>query len=272
LARGYWNDTALTAARFVPHPFSSEPGARLYRTGDRVRLRVDGNLEYVGRFDHQVKIRGFRVEPGEIEVALRAHADVRDALAMVREDRPGDRRLVAYAVTEGGPARALELRRALQERLPDHMVPSIVVCVGAMPLTPNGKVDRGRLPVPDGTAGFGPSAAPSTELERTIANIWCEMLNVARVGVHDNFFELGGHSLLLAKVHSRLRAALAREVSMMDLFRFPSVHSLAAHLAGSEQEPAVLDDIEDRAARQRGRSRQRSVVARPATGGQQSER
>jgi amino acid adenylation domain-containing protein len=255
LARGYWNDPTLTAARFVPHPFSPVPGARLYRTGDRVRLRADGNLECLGRFDHQVKIRGFRVEPGEIEVALRAHADVREALVMVREDRPGDRRLVAYAVAEGGPARALELRRALQERLPDYMVPSIVVCVGAMPLTPNGKVDRSRLPAPDGAAAFSPSAAPSTELERTIANIWCETLNIMHAGVHDNFFELGGHSLLLAKVHSRLRAALAREVSMMDLFRFPTVHSLAAHLAGSEPERPLLGDIEDRAARQRRRLR-----------------
>ena len=173
LARGYLNDPALTSERFVRHPFSSDPDARLYRTGDRVRQRADGVIEYLGRLDHQLKVRGFRVEPGEIEAALRACDGIRDALVMLREDRPGDRRLVAYVVTgNGGPARGLELRRALQERLPDYMVPSAVVCLPALPLNANGKVDRRRLPSPDLSGGLGPGVAPSTELERAIADIW----------------------------------------------------------------------------------------------------
>ena len=261
LARGYLNDAALTADRFVPHPFSSEPGARLYRTGDRVRQRADGVIEYLGRLDHQLKVRGFRVEPGEIEAVLRGYDGVRDVLVMLREDRPGDRRLVVYVVTsDGGPIRGLELRRALQERLPDYMVPSAVVCLPALPLNANGKVDRRRLPSPDLSAGFGPGVAPSTELECAIADIWRETLQIEHAGVDDNFFDLGGHSLLMAQIHSRLKTALSRDVPMIDLFRFPTVRSLAGHLASAQPNTGFLRDTQERATRQRARPRRPHVT------------
>jgi amino acid adenylation domain-containing protein len=257
LARGYWRDEALTASRFVPHRFSTTPGARLYKSGDRVRQRADGTIEYLGRLDQQVKIRGFRVEPGEVEAALRARPGVREALVLSRQDGPGDRRLVGYVVADtAGPAQGLALRRALQESLPDHMVPSVIVCLPALPLTANGKVDRSRLPVPGDAAGMSGGVEPATELEQAIAAIWRDVLQVAQVGVHDNFFEIGGHSLLMARVHSRLKATLAPDVSMLDLFRYHTIHSLAAHLAGERSAaPAFLRSTQDRADRQRQRVR-----------------
>jgi hypothetical protein len=256
LARCYWNDEALTTTRFVPHPFSSRPGERLYRTGDRVRQRGDGVLEYLGRLDHQVKIRGFRVEPGEVEATLRACDGVREAVVQLREDGTGGRRLVAYVVADAaGAAQGLRLRRALQEKLPDHMVPSVVVCLPAMPLTANGKVDRDRLPAPGDASGLATGIAPSTELEQAIAVIWRDVLALDHVGVDDNFFEIGGQSLLMARVHSRLQTTLARDVSMLDLFRLPTIRSLAAYLAGEQPGQVSLRGIQDRAERQRSRRR-----------------
>jgi amino acid adenylation domain-containing protein len=256
LARCYWNDEALTTTRFVPHPFSSRPGERLYRTGDRVRQRGDGVLEYLGRLDHQVKIRGFRVEPGEVEATLRACDGVREAVVQLREDGTGGRRLVAYVVADAaGAAQGLRLRRALQEKLPDYMVPSVVVCLPAMPLTANGKVDRDRLPAPGDASGLATGIAPSTELEQAIAAIWRDVLALDHVGVDDNFFEIGGQSLLMARVHSRLQTTLARDVSMLDLFRLPTIRSLAAYLAGEQPGQVSLRGIQDRAERQRSRRR-----------------
>ncbi len=230
VTRGYLGRPALTAERFVPDPFAWEPGARMYRSGDRVRRLAGGGLEFVGRVDFQVKVRGFRIEPGEVEAAVAAHPAVRQALVLVREDRPGDRQLIAYVTAaDGASAEPRALREWTAERLPDYMVPAAFVVLERLPLTPNGKVDRGALPPPVREAGES-FVAPRTGLEREIAAAWEEVLQVERVGVDDNFFELGGHSLLLARLHRRLRDALGLELSVVDLFRFPTVAALARHL------------------------------------------
>lgn len=230
LARGYLNRPELTREKFVPNPFSDVPGTRLYRTGDRAWWLADGTVEYLGRLDHQVKVRGFRIELGEIEANLRQHPDVREALVVVREDVPGDRRLVAYVVPRARPApSAGELRAVLGERVPAYMVPSAFVSLDALPMTPNGKVDCRALPAPDlqrpelGTA----FVAPRTETERVIAAVWREVLGVERVGIHDNFFHLGGHSLLAAQVMARLGNAFRVALPLRGLFEAATVASLA---------------------------------------------
>ncbi len=232
LARGYLNRPELTAERFIPNPFSSEPGARLYKTGDLVRYRPDGNLEFLGRIDHQVKIRGFRIELGEIETVLRKHPALKETMVMAREDTPGDRRLVAYVVPEEEPSPAGELRRFLKEKLPEYMVPSAFVTLEALPLTPNGKVDRGALPSPDWTRPELERAfvAPRTPVEEVLSGIWAQVLGVERIGVHDNFFELGGHSLLAIQLVSRLREAFQVELPLRDLFETPTVADLAERI------------------------------------------
>ena len=202
LARGYLNQPALTAERFIPHPFRS--GARLYRTGDWVRYLPDANLEFLGRRDQQVKVRGFRVELGEVEAALRGYPDIREAVATVREDTPGDKRLVAYVVTDKPPP-VSEWRHFLQARLPDYMVPSTFVALAALPLTANGKVDRSALPIPAITRETA-AVAPHTEDERRLADIFAEVLHLPQVGIHDNFFELGGDSILAIQIVARARA------------------------------------------------------------------
>jgi amino acid adenylation domain-containing protein len=229
LARGYPGHPALTAERFVPDPFSAEPGARLYRTGDRARWLADGTIEFLGRTDFQIKVRGFRIEPGEIEAQLREHPAVREAVVVAREDVPGDRRLVAYWV--GEPSEAEALRAHLAERLPDYMLPAAYVRLDAFPLTPSGKVGRRELPAPEGESyvrqGY---EAPEGETEQALAEIWMEVLGVERVGRHDHFFELGGHSLLAVRVISRVRQVLGVEVGIADLFEKPVLSSLAQHV------------------------------------------
>ncbi|HEX3554514.1 MAG TPA: non-ribosomal peptide synthase/polyketide synthase, partial [Thermoanaerobaculia bacterium] len=241
LARGYLGRPELTAARFVPDPFAGEPGARLYGTGDFVRRRADGELEFLGRLDHQVKVRGFRIELGEVEAALAAYPRVREAVAMVSPAAPGapgaagDRRLVAYLVpAEPGAAIApQELREFLAARLPAPMLPSAFIALAALPRMPNGKVDRGALPAPlaGGTPGAlaaGPYRPPRTLTEGAVAEIWEEVLGVGRAGVDDNFFALGGHSLLAAQVVSRLRRTLTVDLPLRTLFEWPTVAALAA--------------------------------------------
>ena len=239
VARGYARRPALTAERFVPDAFSGHAGARLYRTGDLARWRADGTLEFLGRNDHQVKVRGFRVEPGEIEARLAEHADVREAVVVVREDAPGDRRLVAYWVGGDG-VEADALHAHLAERLPEHMVPGAFARLEALPLTPSGKVDRGALPAPEGAARARRRyEAPAGETEAALAEIWSELLGVEQVGRHDHFFELGGHSLLALTLIQRMRKRGLR-VGIQTLFNKPRLSELAAELANAPRpEPAA---------------------------------
>ncbi len=228
LARGYLGRGDLTAERFVPNPFGL-PGERLYRTGDQVRRRGDGQLEYLGRLDDQVKLRGYRIELGEIEAALREQAGVRESVVAALEDATGDKTLVGYVVLESGAETGgSELRQCLQTRLPEYMVPSAVVVLEQMPLTPNGKIDRKGLPRPESrqsvTARY---QAPRGELERAIAALWSELLGVELVGSRDNFFELGGHSLLAMRVISRLERSLQVELDLRTVFAYPTVSALA---------------------------------------------
>ena len=222
VARGYLNRPELTAERFVPDPFSAEPGARLYKTGDLARYLPNGNIECRGRTDHQVKIRGFRIELGEIESVLGQHQAIRESVVVTREEVPGDKSLVAYLVTAEEPAISLsELRSFLKEKLPDYMIPSAFVVLDSLPLTPNGKVDRRALPDPGRTRSTSTSEetfeAPHTPLESLIAEIWQGILHVDQVGVQDNFFDLGGHSLLSLQVVLRLEKQLGIRMSPRDL-------------------------------------------------------
>jgi acyl-coenzyme A synthetase/AMP-(fatty) acid ligase/acyl carrier protein len=233
LARGYHRRPALTAERFVPHPFApnSHPGARLYRTGDLARYRPTGDLEFLGRLDTQVKVRGFRIEPGEIETALGQHPAVQAGVVVPHGERAGEKRLVAYVVPAPGAARedlGDRLRDHLSAHLPAYMVPAAVVLLDALPLTPNGKVDRRALPAPDwGRAARDAAVAPRTPTEQALAQIWAEVLDVAAVGVHDDFFELGGHSLLATRVASRIYQAFEVRVPLRRLFEAPTVAELA---------------------------------------------
>jgi amino acid adenylation domain-containing protein len=224
VARGYLGRSAMTAERFVPDAFSVEGGARLYRTGDRARWRADGMLEFLGRVDQQVKIRGFRIEPGEIEAVLRRHAQVREAQVIVREDVPGDRRLVAYVVGDAEPG---VLRENLLRELPEYMVPAAFVMLETLPLTPNGKLDRKALPAPEYAADADRYVAPRNPVEEELARIWAEVLRLERVGVEESFFELGGHSLLATRVVSRVREVFAIELPLRALFEKPTVAGLA---------------------------------------------
>jgi amino acid adenylation domain-containing protein len=230
LARGYHRRAELTAEKFIPNPFSKVPGARLYRTGDRARYLPDGNIEFAGRSDDQVKIRGFRIEIGEVEAALGKHPALREAVVAVREDRPGEKRLVAYFVPfEKARLACGELRRFLLEKLPEYMVPSAFVQLETLPLTPNGKIDRRALPAPELSRRELEEdyVAPRTPVEEMLAGIWSRVLSLDQISVFDNFFVIGGHSLLAAQVNSRLRDAFQIELPLRNLFEFPTIASLA---------------------------------------------
>ncbi len=232
LARGYLNRPDLTAERFISNSFSPNPKSRLYKTGDLARYLPDGHIEYLGRIDYQVKLRGFRIELGEIETALLQHPGVKEAVIIIREDTPNENSLVGYIVAETGEDSLQvisQLRRFLKQQLPEFMVPTIIMALEAMPLTPNGKVDRKALPEPDASrpeleANY---VAPRTSIEQEIADIWTQVLNLKRVGIYDNFFELGGYSLLAIQVVSRVRQALQVEILMSNLFELPTVADLA---------------------------------------------
>jgi aryl carrier-like protein len=225
LARGYLNRAGLTAQRFVANPFGE--GERLYRSGDRVRYRADGNLEFLGRRDAQVKIRGYRIELGEIEAALLTHTAVSQAVVVVREDEPGERRLVGYVVSDQGVLEVAELRAFLKQRLPEHLVPSVWVQLDAMPLTANGKIDRAALPAPEGRPEVGAYIAPRTRIEATLASIWGEVLRVERVGIQDNFFELGGDSIQSIKVVARAGQA-GVGLTVRQMFDHQTIETLSA--------------------------------------------
>ena len=257
LSMGYVYQPELTAERFVPDPFAGSPGARMYHTGDRGRYGADGNLEFLGRVDSQVKVRGYRIELGEIEVALSRHSGVREAIVLAREDVPGERRLVGYVVPSWRPAPAApELRAFLQETLPEYMVPWSFVELEALPVTANGKLDREALPAPrEVRSGTAEQVAPRNDLERALGAAWCEVLQLDSVGVQENFFEVGGSSLLLARLQSRLRQAIGREVPFVEMFRHPTIESLARSLEGEAPPPEEKAE----AARARTETRRESM-------------
>ena len=230
LARGYLHRPDLTREKFVPHPFSTRAGARLYRTGDMVRWHADGNLEFLGRTDDQVKIRGYRIEPGEIESVLAKHPYLKQAAVVIREDRPGKKRLVAYVVkTNGQEISAAVLRGYLQQLLPDYMVPQVFVFLDGLPLTTTGKVDKGSLPAPNGQkeADAEEHPEPRTPTEHKLARLWSELLHVDQVGIHDNFFDLGGHSLLAIRLFAKIETKFGKRLSPATLFQDGTVERLA---------------------------------------------
>jgi amino acid adenylation domain-containing protein len=265
VARGYLRRPGQTAERFVPDPFAPRPGGRMYRTGDLARHNADGSLQFLGRIDRQVKLRGFRIEPGEIEAALTERDEVAEAVVMVREDAPGERRLVAYVVparwvaagagegTARFAALVAMLRAHLRGRLPEYMLPSAVVALDAFPLTPNGKIDRHALPAPEGLSGEG-YVAPRTATEEAVAGVFAAVLRLPRVGAKDDFFDLGGHSLLATQVVSRIRDAAQVEVPLAAVFESPTVEALAARVDAAQADVlarllAELEGITDEEAR-----------------------
>jgi amino acid adenylation domain-containing protein len=260
VVRGYLRRPDLTAERFIPNPFSDDPGARMYKTGDIARYLPDGNLEYLGRADFQVKVRGFRIELGEIEAVLERHPGVRQAVVNALEERAGGQRLIAYLVfaPESSPA-AGELRSFLRENLPEHMQPSALVAMREMPLTANGKIDRRALPPLEKADLLLECAyeAANTELERRIVDLWKDALDIDHVGIDSNFYDLGAHSLLVAEVHIKLQEVLGRELPVVAMFRYPTVRTLAAYLQEEEEDGSVLS----RSA-VRGKVRQQSLQQR----------
>ena len=241
VARGYWKRPDLTAARFVPEPFSPEPGSRMYRTGDLARYRRDGQIQLLGRADQQVKLRGHRIELGEIEAVLEHHPEVQQAVVALYGEGSGQQ-LVAY-VKQSEKTDPSHLRIWLQERIPEYMTPAIFISLPELPLTPNGKVDRKRLPPPEEIVRERSTTAvgPRNRMERLIAEIWSEVLRVDQVGIHDNFFDLGGHSLLLIKIHARLRREVDSDLAVVDLFRYPTIEALTACLERRHRTAAVAE-------------------------------
>lgn len=229
LARGYHGRPALSAERFAPDPFGP-PGSRLYRTGDLARCLADGAIEYLGRIDQQVKLRGFRIELGEIEARLQSHPALRQALVVVREDRPGDRRLVAYVVPHSETPAVENLHDHLAETLPDYMLPAAFVSLAELPLSPNGKLDRKALPLPEYGAENAALTPPRNAREQALADIWQTVLGLSAVGIHDNFFALGGHSLLATQLVARLRRQLGVELALRTVFEAPTIAQLAERL------------------------------------------
>jgi amino acid adenylation domain-containing protein len=254
LARGYVNQPDLTSEKFIPNPFGNASGSRLYKTGDLARYLPDGEIDFLQRIDNQVKIRGFRIEPGEIETVLSQLAGVREAVVTVKQDETGEKRLVAYIVHDRKQARAIaQLRSALKQKLPYYMIPSEFIALDSIPLMSNGKMDRRALRDLEtaGPASETDYAEPRSELERTIASVWRQALNRGEVGIHDNFFDLGGHSLLLIKIHNQLQGQLDRDVSVVQMFQYPTISSLADHLSrvshdGIDEEPS-FQQAHDRA-------------------------
>ena len=242
LALGYLNRPELTAERFILNPLAGTPGKRLYKTGDLARYLPDGNIEFQGRIDHQVKIRGFRIELGEIESVLRQHPRVQRAVVLVREDRLGQKQLVAYAVAEESSDEDLiqVMRHYLQERLAEYMVPSAFVVLDELPLTPNGKIDRKALPAPlrSDYGDMRAHVAPRSDLEKSIVDIWSDLLGINQIGVYDDFLELGGHSLLATQLLSRIRNVFGVEISLADLYTEPTVATLAKKITNNKNKLA----------------------------------
>ncbi len=228
LARGYHNRPDVSAEKFIPNLYNSSPGSRLYKTGDLARYLKDRDIDYIGRRDYQIKIRGYRIELGEVESVLSNHAGVRESVVIAREDQPGNTRLVAYIVLfENQEADAVEIRNYLKRKLPDYMIPSAFVMLPELPFTPNGKVDRKRLPSPEKSGLEKEYVPPRTEVEKSIAEIWSEVLGVERIGIYDNFFEIGGHSLLATKVISRIKEVFTLDLQVRAMFEAQSIKELS---------------------------------------------
>ncbi len=244
VVRGYLNRPELSAERFIADPFSTDPRAKVYKTGDLVRYRDDGRLEYIGRIDQQVKVRGFRIELSEIEQQLLALPNVNSCAVVVRPSLGGDKQIVAYVVASQSEPYQGELRKALSLVLPEHMIPALFVTMDKLPLTSNGKVDKKALPAPDELSEQRPQyVAATTELELALAQIWCEVLGLEKVGIEDNFFELGGHSLLSARIQALVLAQLDIEVSLVDLFGHQTIRALAAFIDDNRQQMALIASI-----------------------------
>jgi natural product biosynthesis luciferase-like monooxygenase protein len=270
VARGYWNRPELTAERFVANRFRSGTDARMYFTGDLARYRDDGSIEFLGRSDQQVKIRGHRIELGEIEAAIATHPSIREVVVVAREDVANDKRLVAYVIPAAGARVDFStVKGHLSASLPDYLIPSHVVSLDVFPLTPNNKIDRRALPAPDAAARqAGPApAALTNDLERQIAGIWTEVLRGGDVGGDDNFFDIGGDSLLAAQVLSLLRSKVNPAVSLTDLFRFPTIRTLAKHLGGENRESARVAESSDRARQRQDALKLRRTARQPSRTG-----
>jgi acyl carrier protein len=261
VARGYLNRQALTAERFVKDSFSGVPGARLYRTGDLARYLPDGAIEYLGRVDFQVKIRGLRVELGEIEAHVEEFEWIGRCAVTLREDVAGDKRLVAYYQRrQDREVNQENLKGWLRQRLPSHMVPQHFVELGQIPLTASGKVDRKALPTPKPSEGHENFIAPRNRIELEVVKIWQELLGTKKVGLKDNFFDLGGHSLLIIRMVGRLNQIFSRPLTVVDVFRAPTIEGLAAMLAGEATNDVISPKTYDLGIKQR----QATIKRRPA--------
>jgi amino acid adenylation domain-containing protein len=256
LAQGYCNRVELTKEKFITSPFN--PEKRLYKTGDLARYRADGTIEYLGRIDYQIKLRGFRIELGEIETVIAQHSNVRETVVVAKENR-----LIAYVVPVQKATYSVNgLRHFLKEKLPEYMLPSAFVVLEALPLTPNGKVDRRALPAPDNLRPelANNYQAPQSEVEKSIAQVWKQVLKLERVGVHDNFFDLGGHSLLVVQVNNKLKGILNRDLSVVEIFQNPTIKSLAEYLSEKSSAPTTLDKMRERVGKQREALNQNNQV------------
>jgi amino acid adenylation domain-containing protein len=263
VARGYLKRPELTTEKFIPDPFSSDPKDRLYKTGDLSRYLPDGSIEYLGRTDFQVKMRGLRIELGEIEARVTEFPGVNQCIVLMREDRPGDKRLVAYLSAEENHSISIsELRGHLSSVLPDYMVPAHFVVLDSIPLSANGKADRRALPEPkmeriDDEA----FAAPRSKTEQMIADIWKELLQISRVGINDSFFDLGGHSLLLPRMLRRLKVDFGKQLSIVNLFQYPTVAALAAFMNTKIDTGVSIDKRRTLASKQRATLLRKKKVA-----------
>jgi aspartate racemase len=252
LARGYLNQPELTAAKFVRHPFRDEPEARIYKTGDLARYRPDGTIEFLGRSDNQVKISGYRIELGEIETVVMQYPSVRSTVVIARQDTPGEKKLVAYVVASEQGCSFAELRVYLQQKLPAYMMPSAFVLMDALPLSPNGKVDRALLPVPLVAHPEPPRAkSAQSDMEQKIESAWLKVLVLQQVGLDDNFFDVGGDSLQLLAVHAEIQKKIESEFPLTDLFEYSTIRSLARHLAGTSGQRAAMAKAIERARQQK---------------------
>jgi acyl-coenzyme A synthetase/AMP-(fatty) acid ligase/acyl carrier protein len=238
VARGYLNRAELTKERFIADPFSKQSGARMYKTGDVARYRKDGILEYFGRVDNQVKVRGYRIELGEIEATLASAPGVKSCAVLVREDEPGNKQLVGYVVPKEGASPSAEgLQQFVKQKLPEYMAPAHFVFLSSIPLTTNGKVDRKALPAPIyGSAPAGTDfAAPRTETEKAIADIWTSLMKLERIGIHDDFFDFGGHSLMAMKAVSQIEEKFGVNLSLAEFLEAPTIAGVAEKLRSQDQ-------------------------------------